>query len=159
MELNSEYCTVKGRYGLVIGFNKDCPEEVLKDKSLVGLDGKELKKALDKPFYVEEDLYVRIIYENTFYNFTIEKGYDWNGANVPWFAWLIIGQQKDPRFKLASCVHDFLCENKSVINKNRYLSTLVFETLCEYFGRFNAVKRWAMFHAVDNFQKTQGWGK
>ena len=154
---NVEYCKVCGRKDLLIYFNKDFPEDILEDKSLVGLENEELKKALNKPFYVSEDLTVQIEYQNKIYNFTIPKGYDWNGANVPPFAWLIIGQQKEPRFKLASCVHDFICEHKYVIGYDRYLSTLIFETLCEYFGRFNAFKRWAMFHTVDNFQKLKNW--
>ena len=152
-------CIVSGRQGLKIYFNKSMPEKLLQDKSLVGLEEKELKRALNKPFYVTEDLNIIVEYEGKTYYFTIPKGYDWNGANVPSFAWVIIGQQKEPRFKLASCVHDFLCENKEVIDYNRYLSTLVFETLCEYFGRFNDFKRWVMFHTVDNFQKTQKWKK
>lgn len=152
-------CTVEGRQGLVIVFNKDMPEVYLQDKSLVGLKGEELEKALDKPFIVTADLGITIEYEGETYTFTIPKGYDWNGANVPPFAWWIIGQQKEPRFKLASCVHDYMCEHKEVVGYNRYLSTLVFETNCEYFGRFNAFKRWAMFHSVDNWQKTQRWKK
>jgi len=152
-------CKVVGRYGLEIYFNKTNPEKYLEDKSLVGLEGEELKKALNKPFILTEDLEVCIKYEGLTWRFVIKKGYDWNGANVPPGAWLIIGQQKEPRFKLASCIHDYLCENKSVIGYNRYLSTLIFEALCEHFGRFNDFKRWAMFHCVDNFQKFQGWNK
>lgn len=152
-------CTVEGRHGLKIIFDKDVPEYYLQDKILVGLEGEELKKALNKPFIVTADISVHIEYENQIYDFVIPKGYDWNGANVPSFAWWIIGQQKEPRFKLASCVHDFMCEHREVVGYNRYLSTLVFETNCEYFGRFNNFKRWAMFHTVDNWQKTQRWKK
>ena len=152
-------CAVEGRNELTITFNKEFPEECIHDKSLVGLDGDELKKALRKPFITTTDLGIVVKYKNSYYQFVIEKGYDWNGANVPPFAWFIIGQQKEPRFKLASCVHDYLCENKEVINYDRYLSTLIFETLCEYFGRFNDFKRWAMFHSVDNYQKFKGWKK
>lgn len=152
-------CVVKGRYDLLIKFNNPCPEDLLADKSLVGLTEKEVKQALNKPFYLLKNLLVSIEYKTDSYHFIIPKGYDWNGANVPFFAWLTIGQQKEPRFKLASMVHDYLCEHKNVINNDRYLSTLIFETLCEYFGRFNDIKRWAMFHFVDNFQKTQGWKK
>ncbi|MGN1153753.1 MAG: DUF1353 domain-containing protein [Candidatus Gastranaerophilaceae bacterium] len=152
-------CVVKGRQGLVIHFNKSMPEIYLQDKSLVGLEGKELKRALNKPFYITDDINIVVEYEDRKYYFTIEKGYDWNGANVPAFAWVIIGQQKEPRFKLASCVHDYMRDHKEVVDYNRYLSTLIFETLCEYFGRFNDVKRWAMFHSVDNFQKFKRWMK
>lgn len=150
-------CVVKGRHDLLIRFNNVYPENLLADKSLVGLKGKELENALNKPFYLTKDLLITIEYKTDTYNFIIPKGYDWNGANVPFFAWLTIGQQKEPRFKLASMVHDYLCENKNVINNDRYLSTLIFETLCEYFGRFNSFKRWLMFHFVDNYQKLQGW--
>lgn len=156
---NMPYCFVPGRKDLVICFDKESPEDFLKDKSLVGLKGEELKKALNKPFITTSELNIQITYQNKNYFFTIPKGYDWNGANVPTFAWRIIGQQKEPRFKLASCVHDYMCENHDVIGNNRYLSTLIFETLCEYFGRFNAFKRWAMFHCIDNWQKVCGWGK
>lgn len=155
---NVASCVVKGRKGLEIIFDTHMPEAFLLDKCLVGLECKELKKALDKPFFTNRDLKITVNFEGKTHNFTIEKGYDWNGANVPFFCWVLIGQQKEPRFKLASCIHDYLCEYKEVIENNRYLSTLIFETLCEYFGRFNNVKRWAMFHSVDNFQKLQrGW--
>lgn len=151
-------CIIAGRKDLLIRFNHPYPEDLLLDKSLVGLTNGELKEALNKPFYLSKDLLIGVEFEGESYSFIIPEGYDWNGANVPFFAWLTIGQQKEPRFKLASCVHDYICEHKGVINYNRYLSTLIFETLCEYFGRFNAVKRWAMFHSVDNFQKLQkGW--
>lgn len=100
-----------------------------------------------------KELEIFIEYKENVYSFVIPKGYDWNGANVPAFAWLIIGQSKEPRFKLPSCVHDYMCEHHNVVGDDRYLSTLIFETLCEYFGRFNAFKRWAMFHSVDNYQK------
>lgn len=148
-------CIISGRKDLLIRFNNPYPEDLLLDKSLVGLTNGELKEALNKPFYLAKDLLIGVEFEGESFNFIIPEGYDWNGANVPPFAWLIIGQQKEPRFKLASCVHDYLCEHKGVINYNRYLSTLIFETLCEYFGRFNAFKRWAMFHSVDNWQKLQ----
>ena len=153
-----DYCSVCGRKDLIITFDKKFPEDYIMDKSLVGLSDIELKVALKKPFYLISKLNIEIKFEGAEYFFTIPDGYDWNGANVPSCFWLIIGQQKEPRFKLASMVHDYLCENKGVINYNRYLSTLVFETLCEYFGRFNPFKRWAMFHSVDNWQKIQtGW--
>lgn len=155
-ETKPSCCEILGRKGLKITFNKRFPEDILDDKKLEGLKGEELKRALAKPFFVCGDLKVKIEYDNESYSFTIEKDYDWNGANVPSFAWLIIGQQKEPRFKLASCIHDYLCEHHEVIGNNRYLSTLVFETLCEHFGRFNAFKRWAMFHSVDNWQKAFG---
>ena len=135
-------CIVFGRKGLKIAFNEENPEDCLEDKCLIGLTGQELKDALKKPFEVSMQIGISIDFEGENYSFAIPVGYDWNGANVPVCAWVLIGQRTDPRFKLASCVHDYMCEHKYCVRNNRYLSTLVFETLCEYFGRFNAVKRW-----------------
>lgn len=157
---------INGRKGLKIYFNLDNPEDYLIDKSLAGLEGEELKKALNKPFITTKEIEIFIEYKDKVYSFVVPEAYDWNGANVPAFAWLIIGQSKEPRFKLPSCVHDFMCEHHNVVGDDRYLSTLIFETLCEYFGRFNGLKRWVMFHSVDNYQKVCGrdlnkkkWGK
>ena len=90
---------IEGRKGLKIIFDKENPEMYLLDKSLVGLEGKKLKQALKKPFFVSQNLYVVIEYEKKGYSFIIKEGYDWNGSNVPPFLWLLIGQQKEPRFK------------------------------------------------------------
>ena len=148
--------TVVGRKGLALSFAHLEPEKCLDDISLYGLENEALKTALKKPFIVTTALPISVEFEGKKYEFVIPAGYTWNGANVPAFAWSIIGQRTDPRFKLASCVHDYMCEHHEVIGDNRYLSTLIFETLCEYFGRFNDFKRWAMFHSVDNFQKVFG---
>lgn len=157
---------ITGRKGVKIFFNENKPESFLIDKTLAGLEGEELQKALNKPFMTTKEIEIFIEYKGKVYAFVVPNGYDWNGANVPVFAWLIIGQSKEPRFKLPSCVHDYMCEHHNVVEDDRYLSTLIFETLCEYFGRFNALKRWVMFHCVDNYQKVRGkdinkkkWGK
>lgn len=147
---------IKGRKGLKIYFDCENPEHYLDDISLYGMSDKEVKKAKKRPFITIADIPIRIEWKKSIYEFVIPKGYTWNGANVPPFAWLLIGQRTDPRFKFASCVHDYLCENHKLINHDRYLSTLIFETLCEQFGRFNDFKRWLMFHSVDNFQKMFG---
>ena len=157
---------INGNKGLKIYFKEDSPEQFLDDISLYGMSDEEIKKALKKPFTVTADLEICVGYQNKYYYFCIPQGYTWNGANVPPFAWVLIGQQKEPRFKLASCIHDFLCENHNVIENNRYLSSLIFTTLCREFGRFNKLKCFVMFHCVDNFQKLAGkdtngrkWGK
>ena len=58
---------IKGRHDLKIIFNNLCPEEILKEKSLVGLKGKELKHALKLPFYTSDELEIAytIIYAET----------------------------------------------------------------------------------------------
>lgn len=74
---------IKGRHDLKIIFNNLCPEEILKEKSLVGLSGKELKQALKLPFYTSDELEIAVEYGNKLpYFIRIPKGFEWNGANV-----------------------------------------------------------------------------
>jgi hypothetical protein len=90
------------------------------------------------------------------YSFRIAKGFKWDGATIPWFAWVIIGAKTDPRFLIPSMIHDILCNHKNFCGNDRYFADKVFERLL-YVSGVPAWKRWAMFHSVDNFQKFQGW--
>lgn len=67
----------------------------------------------------------------------------------------MIGPKTDPKFMIASMVHDTLCIHKEYINNDRYLSTLILEKLCER-GGTGPVRRWAIKHSVDNYQKVVG---
>jgi hypothetical protein len=119
------------------------------------------KNKLKKPFINKEEIGVHILYKpkkqlNTYtYNFIIPKDYTWDGASIPRFCWRLIGSNTDPRFLIASMVHDILCENHAYINNNRYLSTLILEKLCQT-GGTPAWSRWAIKHSVDNYQKIVG---
>ena len=113
----------------------------------------EIEEIRNKPLVLKNRVFCRIIYQGISYGFVIEKGYRWDGATIPSFAWALIGQKLDPEFYIPSMVHDVLCENHDYVNNNRYLSTLVLDgLLCA--NKVNAFKRWIMKHSVDNFQKT-----
>lgn len=122
------------------------------------------KEKLKKPFINIEEVGVNILYKpkgkiDTYtYNFIIPKDYTWDGASIPRFCWRLIGPKTDPRFLIASMVHDILCENHCFICNNRYLSTIVLEKLCQT-GGTNALSRWAIKHCVDNYQKIRGGWK
>jgi len=75
---------------------------------------------IEKPFKLKNrTIYVSNIYNGKSYKVRIEKGYEWNGANIPRFAWTLIGlSPTDPRVAEASMVHDKLCENKNLISSN-----------------------------------------
>ena len=90
--------------------------------------------------------------------FIIPKGYCFDGASIPRIFWRIIGPNTDNTFLVAAMVHDYLCENHSVIDNDRYLSTLIFNDLLEV-GGVCKIKRWFMKHSVDNYQKFCGWKK
>ncbi len=60
---------------------------------------------------VTDDLLVRAqICTGAVVEVSIPRGYRWDGASIPRFCWWIIGRPKDPRFALASLVHDWICE-------------------------------------------------
>jgi len=112
----------------------------------------------EKPFLNKKEIKVVLfdLRRDRRYCFIIKKGYTWDGASIPWFAWRIIGAKTDPRFLVPSMIHDMLCENHHFAGNDRYFADKVFERLL-YVSGVPAVKRWAMFHSVDNFQKFQGW--
>ena len=123
--------------------------------SMTDVEKKSIKKY---PFINKTELKVTIFnhVEEEVYNFTIPKGYCYDGASIPRFFWRLIGSKTDNTFLIAALVHDVLCENHDYIDGDRYLSTIIFERLL-YVGGVGGFKRWMMKHSVDNFQKFQGW--
>ena len=116
------------------------------------------KKIVKKPFLNLMELKVALIdYDKEKkYTFTIPKDYTWDGASIPCVFWRIIGAKTDPRFQIASMIHDVLCENHNYVDNDRYFADRVFERLLFVAG-VPAFKRWMMFHSVDNFQKFCKW--
>lgn len=112
----------------------------------------EIKDINKKPYLLLHELEVTVIYGEKTYKFIIEKHYRWNGANIPFGLWNLIGSPSDNRFRIPSMVHDYLTENHSVINHDRLLSSVIFERLLRVAG-VNKLKRKLMFLAVDNYQK------
>lgn len=155
-EVTPNFLQILGEQNLTIIFDCENPDKYLGDISMIGLSNEEKKLAKKKPFVVTKGFKVLVLFEGRQYFFKIPKGYRWNGANVPSFAWILIGQRTDPRFKLASCIHDYMCEHHKVVDYNRYLSTLIFVTCCQHFGDFPAWKLFAMKHSIDNYQKVLG---
>lgn len=92
------------------------------------------------------------------YGFTIPKQYLWDGATIKPIFWLLIGSKTDARFRIPSLIHDYTCDNKYIVHFDRKFSSKVFRALLKVSG-VNKLKRDIMYHAVDNFQKFQGWGK
>lgn len=92
------------------------------------------------------------------YGFTIPKSFRWDGATIKPVFWLLIGSKTDARFKIPSLIHDYMCNNKYIVNFDRKFSSEVFKALLLVSG-VGKLKAQTMYLAVDLFQRTQGWGK
>ncbi len=117
----------------------------------------EIKRAKKKPLFCENKVDVILIdfVKNKNYKFVINSGYEYDGATIHKFFWIIIGTKEDIRFKVASLLHDVLCENHCFVNNDRYFADKVFER-CLFVSDTCAFVRWLMFHSVDNYQKLKG---
>ena len=116
--------------------------------------------AKQKPLYCKNKLIVILKdkIKNKIYKFEIPENYDYDGASIPRFCWRIVGSKENIEFKIASLIHDYLCENHQVIDFDRYFSSKVLERLL-YVGDCSNFRRWLMFHCVDNYQKFCAWKK
>lgn len=120
------------------------------------------KKSIEKyPFICKTELKVELTDHRTgkTYNFTIPKGYCYDGASIPRAFWRIVGAPTDNHFLIAALVHDVLCENHHYVDNDRAFSTNVFNALlkCSDVG---CIRRFLMKNSVACFQTMFcGWGK
>lgn len=113
------------------------------------------KEQMKKPYINVKRCVFTIFYKEEQFVILCEKGYDWDGASIPFgFRW-IIGAKGSPQFLVPSMVHDKLCENHHFIKNDRYLSSLILRELLIAYG-VGKFKANIMFNAVDNFQKLFG---
>ena len=69
----------------------------------------------DKPLSIKNSVIYcsRRLKDNSRIKVKIERGYRWNGANIPRLVWSLTGYYPThPQMLEASMVHDKLCENK-----------------------------------------------
>ncbi|MCQ2957371.1 MAG: DUF1353 domain-containing protein [Candidatus Gastranaerophilales bacterium] len=126
----------------------------VKPKIAVDLDNKVKPfKLLNNIVYISGDYCGKDIYR-----IVINKGYSWNGANIPRYFWRIIGSQFNPEFLPASMIHDWLCEHKDFIIQNGVkVSSDIFRDILILYG-VSKFKANIMANAVRLFQYTQkGW--
>ncbi len=110
------------------------------------------------PFICRRKLEVIIIDKkiNKSYNFAIPKSYCWNGSDIPRIFWRLVGSKSEPQYLIGSCLHDFMLENKFIIDYNRRLTSLVFRG-CLLEAGVSKLKANIMSEAVDLFQRFQKW--
>lgn len=111
-----------------------------------------------KPFVLINEVEVKLedYIKNKTYSFIIPKGYCWDGATIPRIFWRLIGAKTEPKFLIASLVHDVLCENHHYIDNDRIFSTRVFERLL-YVSGVAPVNRCLMKNSVNLFQVFCKW--
>jgi hypothetical protein len=132
-------------------------------------DSKEItKEKKDLPFKLDNDVIVTVFCDGdnlpAKFSFLIKKDYVWNGADIPRLLWRVIGASKDNDFLVASMVHDYMLEYKSLIfnevlegllpvSDYRLLTSLIFRQLLKDSDIW-VVKANIMSWCVDTFQKT-----
>jgi hypothetical protein len=82
---------------------------------------------------------------------SVPRYYTWDGASIPSLCWTIIGKPLDPRFALASLVHDWICEHAET-RPQRVFADAMFLWLLRDAG----VPKWrhyAMFLAVTMYRR------
>jgi hypothetical protein len=120
----------------------------------------EVKSIKKYPFICKTTLKVKLFdhEKEEIYDFTVPKGYCYDGATIPKLFWRIIGSNTDNSFLIPALIHDVLCENHHYINNDREFSTKVFDALLEV-AEVPAFKRFLMKNSVDFFQRFCGWSE
>lgn len=123
---------------------------------------KQEKKLIKKyPFINKKTLFVELAdyKKNKNYNFSIPKGYCYDGASIPRFFWRVVGSNTDNRFLIAALVHDVLCEHHDYVDNDRIFSSEVFNALLEA-SEVSCFQRFLMKNSVNVFQKFFcNWGR
>lgn len=110
-------------------------------KILPDMTDGEKRDAARYPFINLSTLTVSVLYEDKGYIFHIPKGFRWDGATIPSFVWFIVGSKTENRYRVPSMIHDYLCNNKYVIDFDRKLSSEILRALL----RVNGVAEWRVF--------------
>ena len=79
--------------------------------------GEEKKSIKKYPFINKRNLKVKLIdyKKDKTYNFSIPKGYCYDGASIPRLFWRVIGSNTDNRFLIPALIHDVLCEHHEYV--------------------------------------------
>lgn len=119
----------------------DIREEELNDSAEVIADKKKY------PFLARQIAVLQVYYGQKKYCLHNPQNYKYDGATIPF------GLCKgNPKLLVPSLFHDLMCQDKSLIGYNRFLSSLIFYKLLRMF-KVNFVFAFIMFVFVDLWQR------
>ena len=105
-----------------------------------------------KPFIAMASALIKVLYNGKIYYVTNETGYCYDGATIPFK----IGKG-NMKLLIPALYHDIICEDKSKVDYNRYLSSLIFRELLIQ-CKVNKIVAYTMFLTVDTYQRfMRGW--
>ena len=120
-------------------------------------DGATIKDKNKKPFQTRKSALIQVKYINNFGKKILKTianpiNYTYDGASIPFK----IGKG-NMKLLIPALFHDLMCEDKSRIDFNRNLSSLVFKELLEQCGVCGLTAE-IMYLAVDTYQRfMKGW--
>lgn len=116
----------------------------------------------DYPFKLYNSLAVCVQTTKRNFSFTIQRGFTWNGADIPPFLWLFTGSRTSNEFLIGSMLHDYLLNNKYYMmneviegilpNEYRRLTSLIFREILKANGTIE-LKANIMSFFVDCWQR------
>lgn len=91
-------------------------------ENLIGFNPHEIVK----PFFLTNRLIVNIVELSFNLWVVVPLGFKSDGCSIPWIFRLILGCKHNPKYVVASIIHDYIVENPQVVDYNRKLSSQMF---------------------------------
>lgn len=79
-----------------------------------------------KPFFLTNRLIVNIVELSFNLWVVVPLGFKSDGCSIPWVFRLLLGCKHNPKYVVASIIHDYIVENPQVVDYNRKLSSQIF---------------------------------
>ena len=107
-----------------------------------------------KPFQAQKVAILKVTYGEKTYYISNKTGYCYDGATIPFK----IGKG-NMKLLIPALWHDIICEDKTLVDYNRKLSSMIFRELLLQ-CKVNKLTANIMYEAVDLYQHfIQGWNK
>ena len=123
-------------------------------REVMPYDDKEtVKDKNKKPFEANKVAILKVDYGDKRYVLSNQCGYTYDGASIPFK----IGKG-NMKLLIPALWHDIMCEDKSLVDYNRKLSSMIFKELLLQ-CKVNKLTAQIMYEAVDLYQHFMGWKK